>query len=295
MKPGFARTAAILTAFLFGTFLPQADALTGAIRWLVMGMLFLVFLQTRFSRASLRRSHLVLLAANFAVGFFAWGIGTFAGPDVALAVFFCGITPTATAAPVIVSFLGGAVDYVVAAFLLTNIVIAALLPILLPLVLGHATPALFAQISGSIGLIVFAPMLLAWLVRAVHPDATRWPAKLSNVSFGAWVVAIFIITAHASHFLREQAHLPRSLVAEIAAGSLLVCALNFALGRLIGRRDFPREASQSLGQKNTTFTIWLAMTYASPLIALGPTFYVLWHNLWNSWQLHRHATRHSAP
>jgi bile acid:Na+ symporter, BASS family len=63
--------------------------------------------------------------------------------------------------------------------------------------------------------------------------------------------------------------------------------VNFSLGYLIGGRTFAREASQSLGQKNTTFTIYLALTYASPLIALGPTFYVVWHNLWNSWQLHR--------
>ncbi|MEG2248861.1 MAG: hypothetical protein RSB88_08120, partial [Akkermansia sp.] len=55
-----------------------------------------------------------------------------------------------------------------------------------------------------------------------------------------------------------------------------------------------RECSQSLGQKNTTLTIFLAMIYApSPIAALGPTFYVLWHNLWNAWQLHRHALNKS--
>jgi BASS family bile acid:Na+ symporter len=69
--------------------------------------------------------------------------------------------------------------------------------------------------------------------------------------------------------------------------SLLVCIANFALGRLIGGKEFHREASQTLGQKNTAYTIYLALTYANPLIALGPTFYVIWHNLWNSWQLHR--------
>ena len=63
---------------------------------------------------------------------------------------------------------------------------------------------------------------------------------------------------------------------------------------MIGGREFSREGSQSLGQKNTTFTIYLALTYASPLIALGPTCYVIWHNLWNSWQLHR-AAGHEAP
>ena len=52
-------------------------------------------------------------------------------------------------------------------------------------------------------------------------------------------------------------------------------------------KEFPREASQALGQKNTAFTIYLALTYASPLVALGPSCYVIWHNLWNSWQLHR--------
>jgi BASS family bile acid:Na+ symporter len=35
----------------------------------------------------------------------------------------------------------------------------------------------------------------------------------------------------------------------------------------------------------------LALTYATPLVALGPTIYVLWHNLWNAWQLYRHDKR----
>ena len=47
------------------------------------------------------------------------------GSEIALAGFFAGITPTAIAAPVIISFLRGRVEYVVAAFLLTNVVIAA--------------------------------------------------------------------------------------------------------------------------------------------------------------------------
>ena len=298
MKPGILRTAALLSAFLLGGLLPQAHVAAGAIRWLIMGMLFVVFLQTRFSREALHRSHLVLLVANLAVGFAAWSTGWLVGGrDIALGAFFAGITPTATAAPVIVFLLNGQVAYVVAAFLLTNIVIAALLPVMLPLVLGHPTPEVFGQVSRSVGLVVFVPLLLAWLVRALYPPAARWPARLNNFSFGTWATTIFLITANASQFLRTQAGLSRTIVVEIALASLLTCAANFALGRLIGGREFGREASQSLGQKNTTFTIYLAMTYASPLIALGPTFYVLWHNLWNTWQLHRHhvATQNPSP
>lgn len=289
---GFARTAAILSAIILGALLPQAHILAGAIRWLVIAMLFLVFLQTRLARSTLQRRHIALLAANLVLGFAAWGGGwLLGGRDIALAGFFCGITPTAIAAPVIISFLGGRVEFVVAAFLLTNVSIAALLPLLLPIVLGHATPEAFAQVSRSVGGVVFVPMLAAWFLRWCHPAASAWPARLRNVSFGLWVTAMFLITANASDFLRQHADTPLRLLLKLAAISLLVCCASFALGRLIGGRQFPREASQSLGQKNTTFTIYLALTYASPLVALGPTFYVIWHNLWNSWQLHQAARR----
>lgn len=289
---GFARTAAILSAMTLGAFVPQAHVLSGAIRWLVMAMLFLVFLQTRLSRSALQRSHFVLLGMNIALGFAAWALGWIVGGrDIALAAFFCGITPTAIAAPVIISFLRGRVDYVVATFLLTNIGIPALLPLLLPIVLGRATPEAFAQVLGSVGLVVFVPMLTAWLVRALYPPATDWPGRFRNLSFGMWVTSLFLITSNASNFLRQHADMPHRLLIEIALTTLVVCIANFAVGRWIGGREFGREASQSLGQKNTTFTIYLALTYATPLVALGPTFYVVWHNLWNSWQLHR-AGRH---
>ena len=285
---GFSRTAAILSAIILGAFVPQAHVLSGAIRWLVMIMLFLVFLQSRLSRSTLNRYHYVLLVTNIALGFAAWGAGwMIGGREIALAAFFCGITPTAIAAPVIISFLRGRVEFVVAAFLLTNVTIAALLPLILPIVLGRATPQAFAHVSGSVGIVVFIPMGLAWLVRAIHRKAAEWPGRLRNVSFGIWVTTMFLITSNASDFIRAHSETPRLVLLQIASASLLVCIASFSLGRLIGGREFPREASQALGQKNTTFTIYLALTYASPIVALGPTCYVLWHNLWNSWQLHR--------
>ncbi len=292
---GFARTAAILLAITLGALIPQARALSGAIRWLVMAMLFLVFLQTRLSRSAMHRSHAVLFAANILLGFAAWAVGwAVSGRDLALAAFFCGITPTAIAAPVIISFLRGRVDYVVAAFLLTNIGIAALLPLLLPIVLGRATPEAFAQVAGSVGFVVFMPMGVAWLVRALHPAAAAWPARLRNASFGMWVTTMFLITANASASLRENSDTPRVVLAQIAVGTLAICIVNFSVGWRIGGREFAREASQSLGQKNTAFTIYLALTYGGPVVALGPTCYVIWHNLWNSWQLHR-AGRREPP
>lgn len=290
MKPGFERTIAILLAMTVGAFVPQAHVLGGAIRWLVMAMLFLVFLQTRLTRAALHRTHLWLLAANVAIGFAAWLVGGWiGGRELALAAFFAGITPTATAAPVIVSFLRGRVDYVIAAFMLTNLVITACLPLFLPAVLGQVTPGAFLHVLGSVSLVVFLPMAVATTLRRVYAQAASWPTRLRNLSFGMWVTALFLISAQTSYFVREQSDAGHAVLLKIAAFTFVLCAINFVVGRLIGGREFPREASQSLGQKNTTYTIYLALTYANPVVALGPTCYVLWHNLWNSWQLHRAA------
>ena len=288
MRPGLLRTAALVLGMGLGTLVPQAHAAAAAIPWLVMGMLFVVFLDTRLSRSSVRGSHLVLLAANVALGFAAWGLGWLVGGrEVALAAFFAGIAPTATAAPVVTGFLRGRVEYVVAAFLVTNLAVAALLPALLPLVLGRAAPAVFAAVLGSVGWVVFAPMAAAWLLRAAHPDAAAWPRRLRDVSFGLWVVVLFLVTANGSHFLHSHPGLGAGALGRIAAVTAVICAAGFALGRLVGGQEFSREASQALGQKNTSLTIYLALAYAGPLVALGPTCYVVWHNLWNSWQIHR--------
>ncbi len=293
MKPGFPRTLALLSAIIIGALCPFAHALSWLIQWLILGMLFVVFLGTRFSRESFQRSHFWLLAANVAMGGAGYAIGwTVGGHDIAVAGFFAGIAPTATAAAVITGFLGRRVDYVVTAFMLTNPAISALLPLLMPLALGHATPAAAREIAMSVGLLVFLPLLVALVLRRVHPPVMMWPAKMKNVSFYAWVLALFLIMAKTSHFLgHEGGGTPGTVLLKIGLVSVLVCAANFAIGRLLGGEKFSREASQALGQKNTTLTIYLALTYASPLIALGPTFYVIWHNIWNSWQLHRHGKK----
>ena len=288
MFTGLARTAAIIVAFALGALIPQAHAFSIAIQWLIMGMLFLVFLCTTWTRQTLQRSHALLLAANLLMGLLGYALGHLVGGrDVALAGFFAGIAPTAAAAPVIISFMRRDVTYVTAAFIVTNLTIAALLPFILPWVLGDVDATLFLRIAGSVALLIFTPLVLALLVRKLHPPASAWPARLRDVSFGAWMLTLFLVMANASHFLRTQSDTPRTIIIEIAAVSLAICAANFSLGRLLGGRTYAAEASQSLGQKNTSFTLWLALAYANPLVALGPTCYILWHNLWNGWQLHR--------
>jgi BASS family bile acid:Na+ symporter len=291
MVLGLSRTGAIILALLLGALVPAADAFSGALPWLVMVMLFPVFLEFNWSREAVRRSHGWLLLANVGMAFAGWGLGRLVGgTDVALAGFFAGLSPTATAAAVVMSFLGGEVGYVITGFMVTNLGIAVATPVLLPLVLSSSTPVSATAVIGNVTLVVLTPLLLARLVRAIAPPAAAWPARVRDASFLLWVTTIFLVSAHASHYLRAQAELPVGPLAGIVLTTAAICAANFALGAAIGAPHHAREASQTLGQKNTAFTIYLAMAHAGPLAALGPTFYVVFHNLWNSWQLQRRRT-----
>jgi BASS family bile acid:Na+ symporter len=69
--------------------------------------------------------------------------------------------------------------------------------------------------------------------------------------------------------------------------SLVICVINFGAGALLGGRAHLKEARVSLGQKNLTFVIWIAITFINPLVAMGPTFYILYHHIYNSWLIYR--------
>jgi bile acid:Na+ symporter, BASS family len=68
---------------------------------------------------------------------------------------------------------------------------------------------------------------------------------------------------------------------------MVICIINFSVGALLGGHYYWQEASQSLGQKNLSFVIWIALTFINPLVAMGPMFYILYHHLYNSWSIYQ--------
>lgn len=295
MKAVFTRSLAILAAFVVGYSFPELNVLNGLIRWMIVAMLFLTFLGLRVQQMKIDRRHWLILLCNLAVGigsfFILWASGQRQLGEIA---FFTGITPTATAAPVIMGFLGGHVEFVTTALLVDNGTICALMPLVLPAVTGSGGWEIYRDVAGSVFVVMFLPLLVALLVRRLHPGAFSWPRKLKDVSFGLWVGSLTLIVAHASYDIHYNPDLSHTMLWQIGAVSLVLCIVNFTLGRLIGGPDRRRECSQALGQKNTTLTIVLAMTYAGPVAAMGPTFYVLWHNLWNSIQMYRTARKYRS-
>jgi BASS family bile acid:Na+ symporter len=136
-------------------------------------------------------------------------------------------------------------------------------------------------------IVMFLPLILARLVAHLPTQAQTIVRKGKTLSFPIWLVNLFLIIANASDFLRHGERDSTLALFAIAMVSLVICIVNFGVGALLGGRSHWQEASQSLGQKNLSFVIWIALTFINPLVAMGPTFYILYHHLYNSWSIYR--------
>jgi len=287
------RAFGLFSAFIAGGLLPQLNAFSGLVRFGLIFMLFAVYLRVEPSINMLHRSQFLAIAFGILLACGMWLGLTAAGlPTLGKVAFFTAITPTATAAPVIVSLIGGNITYTVTTFLLSNFLISACLPVLIPCVIDGPAADLAYDVLARVLTVILAPLAAAFAVRWCSKSAARkLGGRLSMLTFYVWVAMVVLIAAQTRHFLDQQAELPWGTLGAITGLSLAICGVNFAAGHFLGKPHYALECSQALGQKNNSYTIYLALTYTDPLIALGPTLYVLWHNIWNAWLLYRFDKR----
>lgn len=287
----YGKVFGLLTTMALGALFPQAHVLSFLIQYLLMVMLFFSFLDIKFTARTFQKSVLGVLLANLAVGFLSYALLISFDSIFALTAFMTAIAPTAIAAPVIISFIRGEIEYVLAAVLVTNISSAVIIPVTLPFLLDSQIQIAVWEVLEPVLIVMFAPLILAQLVSRVSFQMQEFFLKGKQFSFGIWMVNLFLISANASNFLRREDSNSFTTLLVIALISLVLCIVNFGLGALLGGRQYWQEASQSLGQKNLSFVIWIALTFINPLVAMGPTFYILYHHLYNSWSIYRFEKR----
>lgn len=292
------RPAMIFIPFLLGVCFPQAHVLNEPplqlVKWFLCTMVFTACLQLDFKQLKPRKEHWIILLLNLTMGIVPYFLLKYLVPGepvYAITAFFVGITPTATAAPVVVSFLNGRTGFALTGFTITNLFVAIALIFLLPVVTGTFTVEFVRNVADTLIRVIGLPFLLAMLIRKIYPKAKELPKKCKLFSLSLWSFCLFILAAIARNHFIENPEESVSTVLLIGLISLVICACNFYLGRMLSRKKFSRESSQILGQKNTTLTLYLALHYAGPLVAMGTIFYILWHNLWNAWQMYAYDKR----
>lgn len=219
------------------------------------------------------------------------------GHNVATGVFICFFVPTATAAPVITSMLGGSITKVASFSLLCNLFVAFSGPVILAAIGDHPEIGFFESflmICRSVVPLLILPMITAFSLAKIWPRAHDCIRDNQSISFYMWALALFIVVGSSVSFVIRvytPALIPQLIMLLVL--SFLACIAQFAVGKAVGRKYHEVIAGgQALGQKNTVLGIWLALAYLNPVASIAPAGYVAWHNIVNSWQLIRYR-RHS--
>ena len=212
------------------------------------------------------------------------------------ALLMCVISPCATAAAVVTQKLGGSLEQMTTYTFLSNFLTVLLAPVCFPLIEKGADitfMAAFTKILHEVFLVLVMPMLLAYVVKHHMRRLHRRIVSVRDLSYYLWACSLMIVTGTT---VKNIVHAQVSvwLLSAIALLGLLVCVVQFAVGRYIGHYfDHTQEAGQALGQKNTAFAIWLSSAYLNPLSSVGPGCYILWQNIVNSveiWQYRKKTT-----
>ena len=306
------RNNMLFLALLVGSAIGTLEA-KGVLDWhtpswivpvLLFCMLFLAFCKINPLQLRLRSWHLILLAYQIIGCLLVFFLIRPFSPLLAQGLMICVLMPTATAAPIITDKLGGDITQITAYVLISNIMTALLVPLFFPIV----NPAVeityyerFLQILRHIAPLLFGPFFGAWLLRLTYDAVMRsrnrqerfqLPAPLASLPFYLWVCLIVILIARTvCDLFNYQGDL--FPVIGLFIGTMIICLSQFLLGRFIGSHySFPGAAvtaGQSLGQKNSALAIWMTQSWLNPLAALAPALYIIWQNLFNSWQLVRAA------
>ena len=262
--------------------------------YLIFTMLLLTFCKVYPRDLKLRQLHVWLLLIQIIGALAAYLLLFRFDKIVAEGVMVCIICPTATAAAVITSKLGGSAASLTTYTLLANIGAAIAVPILFPLVEVHPDVSFleaFFVILSKVFPLLICPFLAAWLLSKFLPKIHRKLLSYHELAFYLWAVSLAIVTAQTLYSLLND---PADGFTEImiAVGALAACCLQFFFGKTIGSIYNDRiSGGQALGQKNTILAIWMAHTYLNPLSAVAPGSYVLWQNIINSWQLWKKRKR----
>ena len=212
------------------------------------------------------------------------------------AILMCVICPCATAAAVVTKKLGGSLEQMTTYTFLSNFITVLLVPVCFPMIEKSADItfwAAFIKILHEVFMVLILPMFLAYIVKHYMHRLHKKIISVKDLSYYLWACSLMIVTGTTVKNI-VNAETSLALLMAIAFLGLLMCVVQFAVGRFIGHYfDHTQEAGQALGQKNTAFAIWLSTAYLNPLSSVGPGCYILWQNIVNSVEIFIYSSRNS--
>jgi bile acid:Na+ symporter, BASS family len=267
------------------------DKLSFITPYLIFTMLLLTFAKLTPRKVRFSTLHIWLIITQLICCIAAYSLLLPLNKIWAESALICFLAPTATSAAVVTGMLGGSVACLTTYTLVGNLFVAIAAPVLFSLIGSHSDMIFmdsFMRILAKVAPLLLLPLVAAWTMQRFTPKAHAQLIKHNNLAFYLWVVALMVVTGKTVSFLVHQENPNIGIELLIASSSLLICLFQFLFGKKIGSH-YKKTISggQALGQKNTILAIWMAQVFLSPVASLGPASYVLWQNIFNSWQLYQ--------
>lgn len=252
----------------------------------IFSMLFITFCRVDARRIRFSWMHLWLLLFQIVASVGVYYSLAHFDIVVAQGAMICILAPVAMAAVVIGGMLGANLETMAAYSLLCNIAIALYAPLLLH-AFGNGECTM-AQILQKVSPLLIAPFVAGQFCRFCLRRVSNWVSAHGYLSFYIWLLSLIVIIGRTTCFLLDQTQASLSTEIILALVALIICLVQFGLGRYIGRRYGDTVAGgQSLGQKNTVLAVWLSQAFLDPISSVAPTAYIVWQNIVNSYQLWR--------
>lgn len=264
--------------------------------YLISSILVLTFSKLSVSDLRVTISHLVTLAFQLIVAMLLFFLLRDINYIIACGAMITVLIPNATSSPAVVRMLKGDVEYITSYLFFCNMVMMIASPVIFSIAKGGSDISFLDSVTGiasKVGALLFIPLIIAWVIKKSMPKVNKRLVELGGASFYIWAIALTIVTGNTIRFLRMQERESYYIVAIMLAVSLILCIVQFWVGGMIGKR-FKKDqmtTAQSLGQKNTILAIWMAQTFFDPICSVVPAGYVIWQNLYNSWQLARYKNK----
>ena len=141
--------------------------------------------------------------------------------------------------------------------------------------------------------IIAFPFFLALGLQMWIPAANAFINRFKGYSLYIWALALAITLGQTINFIFVHGGENRQSIIILGIVSVLICAVQFGVGKLIGHKYGDTVAGgQMLGQKNSALGIWMANIYLFPLASVSIALYSIWQNLFNSWQMYMYEKKH---
>lgn len=262
-----------------------------AVPYLIFSILLLTFSAVDVRKLRFSPMFVWILLFQVVVSIGVYGLMKALGSSNVLAegVMMASLCPVAASVAVVSCMLGADRQTVTSFSIIGNLVMSIVAPAYFTLIGVQPEMtfmASFLSILKRVGVVIGLPFFVALALQLWLPKANNFLSRYKGLSFYLWSIALLFTIGQTIDFIFLHGKGNWNVIIWLAVASLLFCALQFALGKWIGRKYGDVIAGgQLLGQKNTAMGIWMANHYLHPLASVSMAFYAIFQNLFNSWQI----------